>query len=330
MKPPETDSAPQGAPVDGVSPPGTSNTQSNHVKNKIKTNKQSTTIPTTAGSTPIDRGQEILNHLLTLEGPSVDRSTSPDELDFLGASQLPYRASKTTSKQTIPNTTNQSASSAPTKARVPTKLSDFTELDEELNYKNGENTLIHPELQDDTLIELLTGLKYITTTLTRDGFEETKMEMLGIISHAIQKAKADVKLQPPTKTTSSTPTNPPLSYAAIAAKQQQHETVRRQRTKTEVTLALTPNTNPDALANQIQRADLPEETLRQLIEEHINSELKTPREGYSPGKTANCIQLLGAKRIAKGILKLKRMLRPSTRSTGIQLLVLKLQNQTMV
>src|SRR5262249_2868117 len=155
---------------------------------------------------------------------------SPDPLDFLGESKNSSKDSKTTSKQTILKTTSQSESTAPAKINS-VKVIDFTELDEEPQYKNGENTPIHPELQDDTLTELLLGLKYITTTLTKDGFEDTKTEMLKIINHAIQKARTDTKTQPKKNLNLASIPAPapapvatlPLSYAAIAAKQQQRE-----------------------------------------------------------------------------------------------------------
>jgi hypothetical protein len=313
MKPPESCSAPQGPPVAAILSTETRSTMSNDPNIKIKTNQPPIPTSSTTTSPPPDKLQAFFHHLLEIkEDLSESSSSSRDELDFLGPpklSHLPPKASKQTiANRTISIPTTKSGKSAPTKPTpspnastkaIPTKLSDFTEIEEEPNYENGENTPIHPELQEDTLIELLMGLKYITTTLTRDVFEETKTEMLKIIGHAIQKAKADAKHKPlSTNSNLTTATSLSLSYAAIAAKQQQRDTTRKQRIQTEVNLALPSNFNPDALANQVQRPDLPEETLKQIMEEHINSGIKTT------GKTPRKIQLLGVKRIAKGLLKL--------------------------
>jgi hypothetical protein len=207
----------------------------------------------------------------------------------------------------------------PTKPKAAKfKLSDFTEVDEEPNHE-GMNTPTNLDvIQQNSINEILTGLKYITFTLTKDSFEETKAEMLKIINHGIQVAKANEKTQiakeiqammktasaqlaasgtsPPATVTNmaSSPkstVNIPPTYAAMAAKQQQRETVQKERAKSEIVLALPTNNNPDALSNQIQREDPPEETLRQLMEEHINN-----------SKTSPAMNLLGAKRVSKGVL----------------------------
>jgi hypothetical protein len=314
-KPPELETGHPDAPVDKVWQSQTSSAQSNTAQTKIKTNNQNKTNHLSTQPPPNNQAQAFLNKLLALKEAQPEDPMAPDELDFLGASREATAYPSRQSKQTISNRTGQSqptiAPGAPTKAN-PTKLSDFTELEEELHESKDTPTTNLDAIHQDSIAEVLTGLKYITLTLTKETFEETRTEMLNVINHVITLAKAipsTISQQSANTTqsqiiskklTPSTPTtNAPPTYAAMAAKQQQREVVRKQRTKTEVNLALPISTDPDALANQIQRKELPEEALCQMLEEHIKTNLKVKHSG-----SQQTVKLLGAKRISKGILKL--------------------------
>src|SRR5271154_6158626 len=130
---------------------------------------------------------------------------------------------------------------------------------------------IHPAICEDTIVELLTGLKHLAASLP-EMTGKTKTAMLDIIAHTITKAKAKFKAKetsmekdirvikavvttqsvPATRAPSANPSNNMESstYAAVTAKVQQRDALKQQREKTEVTISLQ-DEDEDSLAAQL-------------------------------------------------------------------------------
>jgi hypothetical protein len=179
---------------------------------------------------------------------------------------------------------------------------------------------LHPAICEDTIIELLTGLKHLAASLP-ETTGTTKTAMLDIIAHTIKKAKAesnaketsmekDIRVIKALVTTQGVPATPAppagqnndiesTTYAAVAAKLQQRDALKQQREKTEVTISLR-NEDEDSLAAQLCKVN--EEKRAQLIQEFIIGEItkpSTPRK--KPGAP---VKIAGTFKVSKYLLKI--------------------------
>jgi hypothetical protein len=188
---------------------------------------------------------------------------------------------------------------------------------------------VNPAIQEDSVLELLTGLKHLAASLP-ETVGTIKATMLDTITYAVTKAKAEAKAKatnmendlrvikallatqgglasmstdrPVSAPPTTTEQKETMTYAAKAAKMQQMDVIKQLREKTEVNIYLAETEQQNTLGGQLLSPNLDEKNRTQLLEEFINNEITRPS---TPGKKpGHPIRVAGTTRVSKSMLKI--------------------------
>jgi hypothetical protein len=273
-----------------------------------------TTAPTTTG---------IYDTIVVQKPPAFARSSLVPRTPTKADPQLPQPTAPKKLREQCPNPAaqNENDGGKHTRAQDDSAQSSSSSRSSSSGVNNdAPASPLHPAIHEDTIVELLTGLKHLAASLP-ETTGTTKTAMLDIIAHTITKAKAefnaketsmenDIRVIKAVVTTQSMPaTRAPSAnrsndeesptYAAIAAKVQQRDALKQQREKTEVTISLR-NEDEDSLAAQL--CNVNEERRAQLIQEFIVNEITKPA---TPGKKPGApVKIAGTFKISKYLLKI--------------------------